>query len=320
MRVTAMLMVVIYHSLCIYGIWPDSPFTVVSYMGWAKFLNSIDMPIFFFLPGYLYAYKLSDTDSYMCNYSFFLKKFKRLMCPYLFWGILIILLFPYRYKFTTMAVGISHLWFLLALMMIFVIVHVLRHFWMKPPIVYKFGIIILLIIVQPYIINYCPPILALPQALSFLPIFLIGTLCSKHKLPPPSYSYRIILTVILISMTIVLLYMCFVYDNHVGQYTLFANFVFRICPIVIILISWILCKDVYFKEFCFVNSLDCNSMGIYIIHHILIIALIQSSLAFEFIKSHYIINPFLLFVVALFGAWFITLWLKRIKCARYILG
>lgn len=192
MRVAAMLMVVMYHSLCFYGIWPDSSFTVVSYMGWAKFLNSVDMPIFFFLSGYLYAYKLSDTD--YVRPLFLYKKFKRLMCPYLFWGILIVLLFPNRYKFTTMAVGISHLWFLMALMMIFVIMTALRHFWMNQPVVYKVGIIISLIIVQPYIVNYCSPILALPQALSFLPIFLIGTLCSKYKyksLPPPSLLYLI---------------------------------------------------------------------------------------------------------------------------------
>lgn len=53
-RVTAMFMVVFYHCMCFYGMWPDSTITVSFYQNMGKFIHSIDMPVFMFLSGFLY--------------------------------------------------------------------------------------------------------------------------------------------------------------------------------------------------------------------------------------------------------------------------
>lgn len=45
-RVTAMIMVIIYHCLCYYGVWADSSIINPIYVGLCKFMNSIDMPVF----------------------------------------------------------------------------------------------------------------------------------------------------------------------------------------------------------------------------------------------------------------------------------
>lgn len=59
LRVMAMLMVVLYHCLCYYGVWGyDDAVTVNAYSCLASFLNYIDMPLFVFISGYLYAHIL----------------------------------------------------------------------------------------------------------------------------------------------------------------------------------------------------------------------------------------------------------------------
>lgn len=130
-RVTAMLMVVCYHCLCYYGIWPDSIVIHPQYVRLCKFLNSIDMPVFFMLSAYLYTDKLLKKKAYNDTWLFVKKKVKRLLIPYLLWGLAINLLFIHRYHLTSLLTGISHLWFLLALMMIFLITHLTRRYWIK---------------------------------------------------------------------------------------------------------------------------------------------------------------------------------------------
>lgn len=58
MRVTAMVMVVIYHCVSYYCVWDFPGFRSDIYGIFAKFLNYIDMPAFVFVSGYLYSFNL----------------------------------------------------------------------------------------------------------------------------------------------------------------------------------------------------------------------------------------------------------------------
>lgn len=58
-------------------------------------------------------------------------------------------------------------------------------------------------------------------------------------------------------------------------------------------------------------SLDRCSMGIYIIHHILIMYLLQYRTLKNFMVCHYVIMPFLLFFLLLFASWGITALMQK---------
>ena len=81
MRVTAMVMVVIYHCVSYYCVWDFPGFRSDIYGIFAKFLNYIDMPAFVFVSGYLYSFNLLGGGKYKNNKKFIEGKCKRLLLP-----------------------------------------------------------------------------------------------------------------------------------------------------------------------------------------------------------------------------------------------
>lgn len=118
LRVCSMMLIVLYHSLCFYiGVW------------W--YLNKIEVPIwrimafpvvkiglttFVFISGFLYGYMYLERGKYRMVRSFIINKSKRLLIPYFFWGIIMILMIPALHiPWINLFTGIAHLWFLLML-------------------------------------------------------------------------------------------------------------------------------------------------------------------------------------------------------------
>ena len=124
LRVVAMTMVVLFHCLAYYSdsIWQYADPDVSGYGIFARFLNVIDMPMFVFISGFLYAYLREAKGKYKDNMAFLRNKARRLMVPYLFWGVVLLLLFPDKHA-SDMLTGISHLWFLLMLFGLFLLIH-----------------------------------------------------------------------------------------------------------------------------------------------------------------------------------------------------
>lgn len=58
-------------------------------------------------------------------------------------------------------------------------------------------------------------------------------------------------------------------------------------------------------------------MGIYIIHHILIIAAISNTQLSVIIGTHYIVSPILLFLIGTLASWKISSLMKKYKFSSY---
>lgn len=317
-RVIAMLMVVCYHCLCYYGIWSDSLITNLNYIKICKFINSIDMPVFFFISAYLYTGQLENCK-YNDTISFIKKKFKRLLIPYFIWAIVINLIFIDRYHFKSILTGISHLWFLLTLMMIFLIVHLTRKKWFKMSILSLWGIVFILFVIAPLRDLISINILRISQILQYLPFFFVGIIFARYKEKIPSYPIFNVLIVLLLALYI-LFFFCFHNTESHFIKILTQYIIIPLSAIIIISSSWILCRHIRFKEVDIIQSLDKNSMGIYIIHHILIIAAIENKTLSVFIVNHDIIAPIVLFIATLLISWLTSLLLNQFKFSSYLLG
>ena len=69
----------------------------------------------------------------------------------------------------------------------------------------------------------------------------------------------------------------------------------------------------------FNNLCDC-SMGIYIVHHILIIEMNEIKVFSNYMNNNYYLYPILQFFVVLFFCWGFVLFAKKYKIFQYILG
>ena len=320
-RVGAMMIVIIYHCLCYYGVWADSLITNPIYVGLCKFMNSIDMPVFFIISGFLYADKLLNTEKYNNSKDFLNKKVKRLLIPYLFWGIVINILFINRYHFISMLDGISHLWFLLTLLMVFIIVHLMREKWIIMKISSLCILVFILLLITPLRILIPFDFLTIKQILQYLPYFFIGIIFSRSKTSMQTLSTKKYKLLIFLLCSVSLsIFLCFYTSNIHLINTISKYIIIPFLSIIVISSSWILCQCINFKEVGIIRSLDKNSMGIYIIHHILIIAVISNTQLSVIIGTHYIISPILLFFVVLLTSWWISLLINRYKVSSYILG
>lgn len=120
-RVIAMLLVVLIHCYDLYGSAWNTCNLVPFYDYMTPMFNYIHLPLFFMISGYLY--QKQRTKYQRDKIDFVVKKLKRLMLPYIFWGVLIVLVSSHVW-FELLS-GIGHLWFLMTLFVIFLLVHAL---------------------------------------------------------------------------------------------------------------------------------------------------------------------------------------------------
>lgn len=123
LRVMAMFLIVFFHSLCFYtGAWWR--FKVDIIRGWeiiADPVVKIGLALFVFIAGFLYGYLYFEKGKYKDCYTFMIGKFRRLLIPYMLWGITCVFL-PLGYEWGALFTGIAHLWFLLVLFELFIII------------------------------------------------------------------------------------------------------------------------------------------------------------------------------------------------------
>ena len=98
MRVMAMTMIVAFHSLCFYnGRWVKV--NAIDIPVWHKiscFLDVIDLNMFVFISGYLYGYLYIYRNKYQHPSEVIKIKARRLLIPYLFWGIPMAIIWPWN--------------------------------------------------------------------------------------------------------------------------------------------------------------------------------------------------------------------------------
>lgn len=134
-RVIAMILIVFYHCLAYNnGAWTASFGNTPTYGPVMRAINgnivTIALDAFVLIAGLLY-YRIAATGKYDDTKRFLRGKTKRLLSPYLIWGLLLCVIFPNVEHIEKLADGISHLWFLLMLFDIFAIVALTKKCWMN---------------------------------------------------------------------------------------------------------------------------------------------------------------------------------------------
>lgn len=194
MRVSAMIMIVLYHCLAYnIGNWIEFGETRT----YSSFVSAaihnvayVALDAFVFISGLLYC-RIGATGRYDDTSGFLSNKAKRLLAPYLIWGILLCLVFYGRCHPMDLLGGILHLWFLLMLFEVFVIAALSKKFWQKLSLKSSILVMILLVPLESVFVKSWllatggqsdVPLLGLPATLGYLPVFYFGIITEKFKL------------------------------------------------------------------------------------------------------------------------------------------
>lgn len=139
--------------------------------------------MFVFISGYLYGYLYISRNKYHHPSVVIYNKVIRLLIPYLFWGIPMVIIWPWN-TWSSLFHGVGHLWFLLMLFGVFTLTVLLQLLnAQKIKLTRKVGILIIVFgYVGSFIINtyiYRGDFLCINKVLYFFPAFMIGYLCAK---------------------------------------------------------------------------------------------------------------------------------------------
>lgn len=121
LRVSAMLMIILYHCLCYYtNRWTDDSPRIDAYEVIAGLLHGIALPLFACISGYLYC-KIRETGRYSDYRKYIWGKVKRILLPLIIWSIVCISIIPGASMLDLQSGGYKHLWFLGMMFWLFLI-------------------------------------------------------------------------------------------------------------------------------------------------------------------------------------------------------
>lgn len=324
LRVIAMVTVVLHHALCFYGAW--FPYDgSQSYLHFTMALKDVNMPMFVFLAGFIYAYlrlthgKYNDTDDFIVG------KIKRLLLPYLLWSI--VLLTPLNLAMVgarTIFYGIWQMWFLLMLFLEFLFFHFTFLFWAKTSLAADCCIFAVLSVISSFIMPRLSDyygidlsLLCFDKFIHYMPFFFLGAAVSKHKSKLSVPLIAAVIVTVAASAAIVAVNFFFLDIKGSGE----CIFIF-VCAV---LISSFAATEKLCGRFPAIASskviadLDKSAMGIYILHHILILDFVSLPIGAEFMNEHVILAPVAVFAVSLLLSWAMTHAILRTRL-RFVFG
>lgn len=321
LRVSSMLLIVLFHSMCFYiGAWWYLCTEVVPLWKTIAYpLEMIGLTTFVFISGFLYGYMYYEKGKYRDVFSFLNKKFRRLLIPYVFWGILMIITMPtVQISWINLFTGVAHLWFLLMLFELFVIMVILNKLGIVGGENHK--IVDLLIVILSFGLVYvwktCSVhrfALGIEGTLYYFPTFLIGYFYAKYRRFAGT-PFRISFMSIVIG--VFLTFFLSIYD--------FPDFstLYRI-PCVIVAVSGFLLlntSSVSFNQSAVLSNLDENCMGIYILNQIVVFILLLNPIINKYLSQHIYIGFIFLFIISLLIPWLLSNLIKKIKYLSFIIG
>lgn len=320
LRVLAMLMIVTFHCLCLNaGIWPflfDYNY-VRCYRIFANFLNLLDLPIFFFVAGYLYSV-LYGKGCYSNSLSFLSKKIQRLLLPYILWGTLMIVLMPQLCNLEGLINGLGHLWFLLSLFLTFVFFDLIQKITYNLSFLLCACLCLLLVLSYDVYFHQSHLPMFVNAFWRYSPIFYLGLLSYKYKVLSKvnKMTGKIDLLVIPILLFVELL--SIVNMPFIGRLLQILS----VCSSIILLYDFISRmhlgeKKIFNDVIC---NLDKNSMGIYILHHIFIWLLFCYTPYLSFMNAHVILGPLFLFLSVFGVSWTLVNFINKYPISKWIFG
>lgn len=303
-----MILVVLYHCLCGYSnIWGEeySWKLVPIWNNLAHILVYFHMPIFTLMSAYLYAY-LEANQTYNNTSVFIEKKIKRIMVPYLIWGTIVCLI--QQCDFYYLFFGISHLWYLLCLFEAFI------SFYLINKIPNKCKIIVFALLFVTCLLIYKKnntPILCIGYYIRYMPYFIIGYylyhIIRKIKSIKCIYAFSIAMVFLMLFIIEFL--------NNSNKFILAALSLIVIISILIILRQKE--KILPFKRY--ILKLNKYTMGVYIIHHIIIQEINYSTIG-RLYMEYYVLYPILLFILSFVFSLMLTYILQKWKIGRVLFG
>lgn len=317
----AMLMIISFHCLCFYTHrwWILGGLYVSTYDKIASFLDTIDLPMFFFISGYLFCHLYINNGKYRSIKSFIIAKSKRLLIPYVLWGFFLIITMPSLHKWQNLLTGISHLWFLLVLFEIFALVIPCTNWLCTKDTSKKFLCSILIayfffLLYQAISTHHA--FLCIQTTLYYMPFFLFGMYCARFR---PFQNIALSKIVIILLLLIL----------GLTYYILFITMPFFINFIIVQLfgITITVCLFLLFNKICFhsrfyhiISHLDRLSMGIYIFNQITINIFISSYDIVNFLNINYIIGPFVIWVIGFIFPLIISYFFNKTKYLKWTIG
>ena len=322
LRVVAMVTVVLHHTLCFYGAWfpYDDSQTCLNF---TLALKEISMPMFIALAGFIYSYLKVNHGKYNNTGTFVLGKAKRLLLPYLLWSA--VLLTPLNLaeaKPINVLYGTWHLWFLLVLFLEFMFFHFTFRFWSKTSKVADCAIFAMLFVASHLIIKFVNShgidirCFCLYLFIRYIPFCYLGMVLGKSRFNIKSVVIPAIAVLAGSAAVVVIWLFC---GDAKGAATI--NHLLT----AMVIIAAIPVADSFCKRFPSIASskiiadLDKSSMGIYILHHILILDFVSLPVGAGFMNEHVILAPAVVFVVSLLLSWAITHAILRTRL-RFVFG
>ncbi len=309
-----MIMVVLYHCTCYYA-HPSWPFGEGPYNPLMKaitiIMGGIHMPVFVYLSGYLF-WMLKRAGHYDNILLFYKNKTLRILIPYVIWGIIMLLIFREIYSLSSLLYGICHLWYLLMLFVLFLLSPVL---WLCLEMIKNDRIMMITVLTSFLLFPvFCDVyILQITKIFYFLPIFLIGYVIQRRGIKTLCCDW--LFWVSIICVIIMLRIFCpdsLFYSKVLRQ---FASF------FVIIAISLIPAIQIPYVIKGAIKNISENSMGIYLIHHIIIsyVIMIPSIKLWLNLTSCYI-GAFVLFLGVFICSWILSNLFNRFNITRVMIG
>lgn len=316
-RVISMLMIVLFHCMCFNaGNWniyectmPDDMTSNVS-----KMLDSLALPFFFLISGFLYSFIYQQKNGYRNWGKFITGKTKRLILPTISWTIIYLILLPFRYTVLELISGIRHLWFLPTLFVIFIIARLISPFLFAKR---KFAldmIMALLFIVVTNLISRTDGFELLKNVAWYVAFFVGGMMYYKHRF---TVNNKLIASIAVILLVGCHGFMILTPPFH-GQSLLDTLALIAIGCLLIDLFSNVK-MDKNSMPSRILSNLDKNSLGIYLVHQVFIMTLYQYTLFEEsWLTFHPYIGPILLFVIVLPLSWAFAEAKRRLKLEPFL--
>ena len=291
LRVFATLLVVLYHCLCFYTpIWSKDPTVYVNvYIYLTKVFQYIHMPLFFFISGYLFFY-FSKLGKYSDLRHFVITKIRRLLIPLFFWSIIVFCFVSTRTLSSFLYNGASHLWFCGSLFIIFFCFGIFRKKWLSSKKKTDLVVWFILLSLSLIIMKFDMPVF-LARAVQYAYVFFAGMFFSKYNVVLSKYHLLGFLPLFVLPLII---------QQFSGQRVVFSIIGFYNVAALFSVVKENLrySPDRILIAF-FINLVDRHSMGIYLIHHIIIQFLLLNDLFKNLMIDYYYIVPFILFFLVL---------------------
>lgn len=320
LRVLSMMIIVFYHCICFYGIW---------YFPFAKQYESIEifrgisriaLNVFVFISGYLFSDQYINRNKYRNHLDFIKNKFFRLLYPYLMWSVVVLILFPSDHPLLDIISGHQHLWFLFMLFCIFIIAIIYAKNFLYQKTIKQICELIFIILCNSLLSKLIDlnilRLFSFSNVLTFLPSFLLGGIMVSHKWENYIKLWNSGVFGMMYLFSIIMTGIFLIFDSFP-----FGSLYINIPTYAFIVFSYVALSKLKYTIPNSVLSLDKCSMGIYIIHHVLIWAFIYYiPFSRVILNKYYILTPIIMFIIVLIISWGTTLLFMKNKFTSRCIG